>query len=166
MNDKNIVLVGFMATGKSTVGQILASKLGRVFYDIDTAIEHRTGLTIPRIFAEHSEPFFRAIEKGLCHEVALQKNLIVATGGGAIIDEDSRNILLKTSFVVCLMASPEIIESRLQQFDMRPLAGKWRELLEKRMPIYQSLPNIINTDDLEPEQVAEEVLRLWQNESA
>ena len=64
-----------MATGKTTIGTLLAKKLGRVFFDVDTAIEHRTGLTIPRIFANHSEPFFRAIEKGICHEVSLQKNL-------------------------------------------------------------------------------------------
>lgn len=166
MSEKNIVLTGFMATGKSTVGKIVATKLGRVFYDMDTAIEHRTGLTIPRIFAEHSEPFFRAIEKGICHEVALLKNLVVATGGGAIIDEDSRKALLRTSFVICLIASPEIIEARLQHFDLRPLSTQWRGLLEKRMPIYQSLPNIIDTSVLEPEQVAEEVLSLWQNESA
>ena len=165
-SEKNIVLTGFMATGKSTVGQIVATKLGRVFYDIDTAIEHRTGLTIPRIFAEHSEPFFRAIEKGICHEVALQRNLVIATGGGAVIDDDNRDALLKTSFVICLVASPEIIESRLKQFDLRPLAGQWRELLEARMSIYQSLPHSINTSGLSPEQVAGEVIRLWQNELA
>lgn len=164
-NSRNIVLTGFMATGKSTVGQIIAAKLGRVFYDVDTAIEHRTGLTIPRIFADHSEPFFRAIEKGICHEIALQRNLVVATGGGAVIDDDNRDALLKASFVVCLNASPEIIEARLKQFDLRPLAGKWRELLEKRIPIYKSLPNNIDTSEKTPEQVAEEVLKLWQNES-
>jgi shikimate kinase len=166
MSERNIVLTGFMATGKTTVGQIVAIKLGRVFYDVDTAIEHRTGLTIPRIFAEHSEPFFRAIEKGICHEIALQKNLVVATGGGAIIDDDNRDALLKTSFVVCLSASPEIIEARLLKFDLRPLAGKWRELLEKRSSIYEALPNCIDTSEKTPEQVAEEVLILWQNASA
>ncbi|MEO1163806.1 MAG: shikimate kinase, partial [Chloroflexota bacterium] len=103
---QNIVLTGFMGTGKSTVGQSLAAELGWVFFDVDTAIEHRTGLTIPRIFANFSEPFFRAIEKGICHEIALQKNLVVATGGGAIVDDDSRKILLETSFVICLLASP------------------------------------------------------------
>jgi shikimate kinase len=64
---RNIVLTGFMGTGKSTVGALLAAKLNRVFVDVDTAIEHRTGLTIPRLFADYSEPFFRAIEKGICH---------------------------------------------------------------------------------------------------
>lgn len=166
MNNQNIVLTGFMATGKSTVAVILAKKLGRVFFDVDTAIEHRTGLIIPRIFANHSEPFFRAIEKGICHEIALQKELVVATGGGAILDQDSREVLLKNSFVVCLTATADIIEERLRASDLRPLAGEWRERFTKRKTIYDSLPNIVDTSNKSPEQVAEEVLQLWQNESA
>lgn len=166
MNEQNIVLTGFMATGKSTVGTILAKKLGRVFFDVDTAIEHRTGLTIPRIFANHSEPFFRAIEKGICHEISLQKNLVIATGGGAILDEDSRNAFLRTGFLVCLSASPERIEARLLGSDLRPLAAEWHELLAQRKPIYDMLPYQVNTTDKTPEQIAEEILQLWQNESA
>ena len=166
MSEQNIVLTGFMATGKSTVGMILAKKLGRVFFDVDTAIEHRTGLTIPRIFANHSEPFFRAIEKGICHEISLQKNLVIATGGGAILDADSRTAFLKTSFLVNLRASPEIIEARLRGSDLRPLAGEWRERFAKRKPIYDLIPNQVDTTDKTPEQVAEEIMQLWQNESA
>jgi shikimate kinase len=164
-NSRNIVLAGFMGTGKSTVGALLAKKLHRVFFDMDTAIEHRTGLVIPRIFAEHSEPFFRAIEKGLCHEIALQKNLVVATGGGAVVDEESRNALLKTGFVVCLIASPETIEARLKASDSRPLAGEWRERLAQRQQVYDLLPHKIDTTGKSPETVAEEVLALWQSAS-
>ncbi len=155
-----------MATGKTTIGTLLAKKLGRVFFDVDTAIEHRTGLTIPRIFANHSEPFFRAIEKGICHEVSLQKNLVIATGGGAILDDDSRNAFLKTSFLVNLTASPEIIEERLRASDLRPLAGEWRERFEQRKPIYEAIPVQVDTTDKTPEQIAEEIMQLWQNESA
>ena len=162
---RNIVLTGFMATGKSTVGALLAKKLQRVFFDVDTAIEHRTGLVIPRIFAEYSEPFFRAIEKGICHEIALQNNLVVATGGGAVIDEESRNALLKTGFVVCLFATAEAIESRLKASDSRPLAGEWRERLASREAIYKLLPNRIDTTDKSPEELAEEILQLWQKSS-
>lgn len=164
-DSRNIVLTGFMATGKSTVGALLAKKLHRVFFDVDTAIEHRTGLVIPRIFAEYSEPFFRAIEKGICHEIALQKNYVVATGGGAVVDEESRNALLKTGFVVCLIASPETIEARLKGSDSRPLAGEWRERLAERKKIYDLLPHQIDTTGKSPETVAEEVLALWQNAS-
>lgn len=162
---RNIVLTGFMATGKSTVGAILAEKLGRVFYDVDTAIEHRTNLTIASIFATYGESFFRAIEKGICHETCLQKNLVIATGGGAILDEDSRQAFLQTSFLICLNTTPDLIESRLQASDARPLATGWRDRLATRLPIYQSIPNQVDTGDKSPEQVAEEILRLWQNES-
>lgn len=162
---KNLVLTGFMATGKSTIGSILAKKLNRVFIDVDTAIEHRTGLTIPTIFAEYGESFFRAIEKGICHELCLRENLVIATGGGAILDDDSRNAFLETSLLVCLSASPELIEARLQTADNRPLATEWRERLQLRQPIYQAIPNQVDTSNKTPEQVAEEVLHLWQNES-
>lgn len=162
---RNIVITGFMATGKSTVGALLAKKLHRVFFDVDTAIEHRTGLVIPRIFAEYSEPFFRAIEKGICHEIALQKNLVVATGGGAVVDEESRQVLLKTGFVVCLLASPEAIEARLRASDLRPLAGEWRERFAERQKIYDLLPNKIDTTGKSPETVTEEILQLWQSAS-
>lgn len=162
---KNLVLTGFMATGKSTVGEILAEKLGRVFIDVDTAIEHRTGLTIPTIFADYGESFFRAIEKGICHELCLKGNLVIATGGGAILDDDSRHAFLQTSFLLCLSASPELIETRLQTTDNRPLAKEWRERLNNRQPIYNAIPNQVDTSHKTPEQVAEEVLRLWQNES-
>jgi shikimate kinase len=162
---RNIVLTGFMGTGKSTVGQLLATKLNRVFVDVDTAIEHRTGLTIPRIFADYSEPFFRAIEKGICHELMLETNLVIATGGGAIIDEDTRREMLKHGFLVCLTASPETIETRLSNFDLRPLAGEWRERLEERKHIYDGLPRLVDTTDKSPEIVMQEVLALWQNAS-
>jgi len=166
MNDNNIVLTGFMATGKTTIGTILAQKLGRVFFDVDTAIEHRTGLTIPRIFANHSEPFFRAIEKGICHEVSLQNNLVIATGGGAILDENTRTAFLQTSFVVCLNTTPEEIEARLKKSDLRPLAGEWRQRFEERKSIYDLIPNQVDTTDKTPDEIAEEIIQLWQNESA
>ena len=162
---KNIVLTGFMATGKSTVGSILAKNLNRVFIDVDTAIEHRTNFTIPTIFADYGELFFRAIEKGVCHELCLRKNLVIATGGGAVLDSDSRHAFLQTSFLVCLSASPELIEARLQTADNRPLANEWRERLNNRQPIYQAIPHQVDTSDKTAEQVAEEVLRRWHSES-
>ena len=163
---RNLVLTGFMGTGKSTVGQMLATQLDRVFFDMDTAIEHRTGLTIPRIFAQYSEPFFRAIEKGICHELALQQHLVIATGGGALIDEDNRRIMQQTGFVVCLTATPDSIEARLKQSDARPLAGRWRELLALRQPMYDQFAHCIDTTDKTPDTITEEILTLWQNESA
>lgn len=164
-DSRNIVLTGFMGTGKSTVGALLATKLNRVFVDVDTAIQHRTGLTIPRIFADYSEPFFRAIEKGICHELMLEENLVIATGGGAIMDDDTRREMLKHGFLVCLTASSEVIEERIRSVDIRPLRGEWRERLAERKPIYDALPRCVDTTAKTPEEAMQEVLSLWQNAS-
>ena len=82
------------------------------------------------------------------------------------LDEDSRSAFLKTSFLVNLTASPEIIEERLRASDLRPLAGEWRERFEQRKPIYEAIPVQVDTTDKTPEQIAEEIMQLWQNESA
>ena len=162
---QNIILTGFMGTGKSTVGRVLARRMDRIFFDMDSAIEHRTGLTIPRIFATYSEPFFRAIERGLSHELAMQTNLVIATGGGALLDDESYQALAKTGFIVCFTATEDVIEARLRQSDERPLAGQWRELLEERRSQYAKIPYQIVTDDKSPDEIAEEVIGLWQKHS-
>lgn len=162
---RNLILTGFMATGKSSAGQLVAAKLGRTFLDMDTMIEHRTGLTIPRIFAEASEPYFRAMECGLCCELALQSNLVIATGGGALIDEFNYHAMARTGFIICLTASPDVIETRLRGSDVRPLAGQWRELLQERTPRYAAMPHQLDTTHKTIEQVAEEILALWENAS-
>jgi shikimate kinase len=162
---RNIVLTGFMGTGKTTVGEIVAQKLGRSFFDMDAAIEHRTGLTISRIFAQESEPYFRAIERGLCYELALQNNLVIATGGGALIDETNYRALAKAGLIICLTASPEAIEARLRASDDRPLAGQWRELLEERQSIYDAMPYQLDTTAKSTEHVAQEIITLWQTTS-
>lgn len=164
-NAASIVLTGFMATGKSTVGALLARQLGREFFDMDAAIIERVGLPIADIFAQFGEPFFRAIERGICHEVAMRNQLVVATGGGAIIDPDSRDALLKHTMVICLSADMAQIEARLQTADNRPLASVWRDRLLQRLPIYESLPFQINTTDKTPEQVVEEIILLWRTAS-
>jgi shikimate kinase len=161
----NLVLTGFMGTGKTSAGTLVAEKLGRQFLDMDAMIEHRTGLTIPRIFAEASEPVFRAMERGISCELALQNNLVIATGGGALLDEFNYNVLAKTGFIICLTASPETIEERLRGSDARPLAGRWRELLAERTPVYAVMPNQLDTSDKSIEQIAGEILLLCQNAS-
>ncbi|MGB7340613.1 MAG: shikimate kinase [Phototrophicaceae bacterium] len=165
LNKQNIVLTGFMATGKSTVGASIANQLHRTVIDIDTLIEQRTEMSISQIFADYGEVFFRAVESGICHEVCMRNNLVIATGGGAIIDEANRNAFLQTSFVVCLTASHEAIESRLSESSSRPLASAWRAKLAARQAIYDAIPYQIDTSDLTPNQIAKEIILLWQNES-
>lgn len=164
-DSRSIVLTGFMGTGKSTIGALLARQLDRVFVDMDSTIQQRVGLTIPHVFADYGESHFRAIERGLCHEIALQRNLVVATGGGAIVDDDSRNALVTHTFVICLYADPDSIAQRLQLTDDRPLANQWRTLLKQRQPIYDMLPNPIDTTDKSPETITQEIIALWQTPS-
>lgn len=158
---RSIVLTGFMGTGKSTVALVLADQLDRLVIDMDTLIEQRTGWPIRRIFAERGEAFFRTLEHALCLELSLRDELVIATGGGALVNPVSREVLLQSAFVVCLHARPETLERRLEDGSQRPLAPQWQALLAERLPIYQSLPHHVWTDDCTPQQVAEEIVRLW-----
>ncbi|MCS6834541.1 MAG: shikimate kinase [Anaerolineae bacterium] len=164
-DERSLVLTGFMGTGKSTVGALLATQLQRPFIDVDELIVARTGWPIPDLFARYGEAHFRAIERGVCHEVAVRTGEVVATGGGALVDDASREVLLRYAFVVCLDADPNTIEARLVGETGRPLAGEWRERWQARAPIYASLPHHVWTEGRTPQQVAEEVIALWKSES-
>lgn len=161
---RNIVLVGFMGTGKSVTGRVLAQRLGRRFLDMDTLIEERQGMTIPRIFAQHGEPHFRRLERALVQELAAQGDLVVAPGGGIVLNPDNIRDFSATGLVVCLRASPEMILSRVGQDPNRPLLqtddklGRIRELLGKRKHLYDAIPHQFETDGKTAEQVAEEIL--------
>jgi shikimate kinase len=158
----NIVLTGFMGTGKSTVGRLVADNLRMIFVDTDALIESRAGRSIPSIFAEDGEAAFRALEREVCAELSVLRGLVVATGGGMLVDPRNRAVIEPTALIVCLWASPEAIEARLAGNSGRPLAGSWRELLEQRTPIYRQLPHHIDTTGRTPEHTAQEVIALWQ----
>lgn len=158
----NIVITGFMGTGKTTVGKIVAKKLNRQFVDMDVVIEQRTGLTIPRIFTGYSERFFRAMEHGLAHELAMQTDLVIATGGGALVQDDLRDMMGQYGTLVCLNASENEIEARLKETDARPLAGDWQRLLIERQEAYAQIPNQIDTTQKSAEDVAYEIIALTE----
>src|SRR3989338_8038678 len=103
---KNLVLTGFMGTGKSRVGRILADKLKMPFVDMDRVIEQRQGKTIVQIYKDYGEPFFRELEKQLCFELAQKKGQVIATGGGALIPKGNRDLFAGDS-VFCLNAPLE-----------------------------------------------------------
>lgn len=151
-----------MATGKSTVGQLVADELGLAFVDTDELIEARAGRSIPTIFAQDGEAAFRALERDVCAELATRAGLVIATGGGMLIDPRNRAALEPNALIVCLWASPETIEKRLAGSAGRPLASTWRALLEQRTPVYCQLPHHIDTTGRAPEDTAREVIALWQ----
>lgn len=166
-SDRNIVITGFMGTGKTTVAQRLAGLLERPFVDTDAEIERRAGRSIAAIFAEDGEAAFRRREARLCRFLAGQRGLVIATGGGMLVDPGNRAVMLASGFVVCLNASVDAIRQRLAGETGRPLfQGDWEALLGRRQAAYAEIPHQINTDGQSPEAVAEEVLALWREWAA
>lgn len=159
---RNIVLTGFMASGKSTIGRRLADRLHRPFLDCDVEIVKRAGKPIAQIFAEDGEPAFRQMERELVEELASQSGLVIATGGGMLVDPINRQRMIDTGVVICLDTPPEDIERRLSGSKERPLASNWRELYEKRREAYQAIPYHVNTAGLSPGQTTERILALWR----
>jgi shikimate kinase/3-dehydroquinate synthase len=162
----NIVITGFMGVGKSEVGREVARRLGREFVDMDALIEQRVGMTIPEIFAQRGEGFFRHQERELCQELAKRHGLVIATGGGALIPDENRQILGANGLLVCLTCDVGEILRRLAQAEDRPLldVADRREhietLLAERHEAYKRIPHQIDTTGLTVEEVAERVIML------
>ncbi len=161
----NIVLTGFMATGKTTVGRLVADQLQRPFIDADEEIIRRAGMSIPQIFERDGEAGFRALEKQVCRDLASERGQVIATGGGMLVDAENRHLMQESGFVICLDAPSEVIRARLALVTDRPLAGDWAALLDKRRGAYAAIPVHIDTSDRTPEEIAEEIVQRWRSES-
>jgi len=152
-----------MGTGKTTVGKLLAQKLNKRFVDMDSVIEERAGKAISRIFMEEGEPRFRAMERALVQELAAKVGLVIATGGGIVLNQDNIADFSRTGKVVCLMADEDEIMRRVSGSNSRPLLEKddklqrIRSLMEQRRPLYEKIPDRVNTTGLTPEQVVEAI---------
>ncbi|MGE5630385.1 MAG: shikimate kinase [Caulobacteraceae bacterium] len=117
----NVVLIGFMGTGKSTIGRLVAEKLNRTFLDSDKMIEKETGTTINNIFSSYGESYFREIESKVIHRISQQDNCVIATGGGVVLSPDNMKHLRENGIIICLKAKPEIIYERTKNAGSRPL---------------------------------------------
>jgi len=164
-----IVLIGYRATGKSTVGRLLAEKLGLEFLDLDEEIEARAGKSIAEIVAEGGWETFRKLERELLREMAQREGLVLALGGGAVMHEEEMEALSRGSFVVWLTASPETISWRLsadqKTASQRPsLTGKdvlaeIEEILEARTPLYRRFAHLTcPTEGKSPEETVSEII--------
>jgi len=162
---RNIVLAGFMGTGKTTVGSLVADALGWSFVDADDEIERRTGRIIADIFEQDGETAFRQIESAVCMSLAARTKVVIATGGGMLIDEGNRTILLASGLVICLTGTTDELEKRLApEADVRPLLRTdWKALYAARKPVYDSLPFQIDTTGRTPPDIALEIVNLWRN---
>ena len=160
----NIILTGFMGTGKSNIGRKVAARLRRPFVDLDDVIAQRAGKTIPAIFAEGGEPAFRALEAAVCAELAAPAGRVIATGGGAMVNPANREALAAGGTLICLEAAPEAILRRVSRGDERPmLAGgeplaRIRELLAQRASAYAAVPHHLDTTHLSVPAAAERVM--------
>lgn len=145
---RNIVLVGFMATGKTTLGKLAARKAGFRFIDTDREIEKRAGKPIPRIFAEDGEPAFRAIETGVLRALASHERCVISTGGGIVTRAENHPLLQELGFVVWLHTKKTIIFERVRRNPHRPLLqtadpfATICALVEERKPFYKAVADL------------------------
>lgn len=145
----NIFLVGLMGAGKTTVGKLLAKRLHKTFIDADHELERRTGVKIPLIFELEGEAGFRARESRLLAELARQRNIVLATGGGAVLSEENRENLRRNGTVIYLRASIGDLWQRTRHDRNRPLLqtpdplAKFKELYAQRDPLYQEVADLI-----------------------
>lgn len=170
--EHNLVLTGFMGTGKTTVGHALAGKLGMEFVDTDELIETRHG-PISRIFAEKGEAGFRAIEREVARELGDKAGLVIATGGRMILDPENFQALSRNGRIFCLVATPDEIHNRVVNDEKRrdrPLLQvedprqRIVELMVERKHDYERFPQLV-TDHAGPDVIADEVAELWSGHS-
>jgi shikimate kinase len=167
---RNIILVGFMASGKTSVGRALSERTGWPLTDADDEIVRRAGKPISQIFADSGEAGFREIERAVITGLCQTKGRIVSAGGGAFVSERNRSAMLNGGIVFWLAARPETIYERLTHEDtaaaVRPLLAvadpmaRIESLLGQRAPAYAKAHHTIDTDGVTPEGVAGRVLKL------
>jgi shikimate kinase len=174
---ERIILTGFSGTGKTEVARLVAERLGWQAIDSDDAIVEAAAKPIPDIFRDHGENHFRALEQTTLRQLCSRPKLVIAAGGGAILDAKNRRLMAHGGFIVCLEARPETILERLRpQLDSDPVARpllatpdplrRIRELKSFRQPYYALADHTVHTDGLTTAQVAAEVIHAWRQLSA
>lgn len=165
---QRIILTGFMGTGKTTVGKLLAEKMGLQFMDLDEEISRCTGQSIPEFFAQWGEAAFRELESQMLREILRQERLVLATGGGTLLRDENRKLCEQAGTVVCLTCDLEVLQRRLDNKEMsyRPLLmndnpkGTLVELWERRREVYRKIFWQVDTSSKSPQQIADTVLGL------
>ena len=166
----NLVLAGFMGTGKSTVGPLVARTLGRSFVDTDALVEREAGMSVREIFAARGELEFRVLERRAVREAAGFERVVVSIGGGALLDSENRRALEATGVIVLLTCERETLVKRLEESARRgerPLLGedlprRIDALLRARESVYSLISLRVDTTHLAPDEVAGRVLALYR----
>lgn len=165
---KNIVLVGFMGSGKTTVGKLVARRLSLSFLDMDDLIVEREGKPIPKIFSENGEPYFRSLERKLVQELSGREGLVIATGGGIVLNPDNISDFSRTGLVVCLVADAATVLKRVGGDANRPLLSgndpmaRITALMDARRRLYEAIPQQVDTNGIPAGQVADRVIALYR----
>lgn len=162
----NIYLVGFMGTGKTAIGKELAKRKKWQFADLDELIEQKERRPISDIFAKEGEPYFRKLESRALKKVSQRQKVIVACGGGIVINPDNIKLMKQTGRIICLTATPDIILERTAKFRNRPLLNvenpkeKIAQLLKYRAPFYAQADEAIDTSLISVKESASKILEL------
>lgn len=170
--DVNLYLVGFMGTGKSTVGRAVAQRVGFAQIDSDHEIERLQGKSIPEIFAQQGEPAFRAMERAFVEGGHPESRTVISCGGGLVVQPGMLALLKTKGVVVCLHASLETILARTARQQNRPLLvtdnpeERVRTLFAQREPIYKRSGTVILTDSRPLADIAAHVIRAWRRDAA
>lgn len=165
-NKNNIFLIGFMGTGKSTIGSYLAQTFHKTLLEMDEVIVQREGMSIPDIFADKGESYFRSKETALLSECQAKNNLVISCGGGTAMLEENVAIMKQQGVVILLSATPETIFQRVGQDSNRPVLNGRRsvegiqELMNQRLPNYLAAADaVISTDNKSTEEISLEIIR-------
>lgn len=166
---KNIVIVGFMGTGKTEVSRGIAESLEMKLINTDDLIEKKAGMSINEIFSKKGEPHFRELEREVVKEISQAKDSVIDAGGGVVINEENVEDLRKNGLIFCLNATPEEILERTKEYSNRPLlnvsdpVAEIRRLLRKRKEYYERADYQIKTSGKSVTQIAQEILDIYQN---
>lgn len=155
---RSIVLVGMMGAGKSSIGRRLAGRLGIPFVDADSEIESAAGMTIAEIFAKHGEPYFRAGEARVIARLLENGPQVLATGGGAVMNQTTRDLVRIKGISVWLKADLDMLLKRTKRRNDRPLAEKINELLPLREPVYAQSDIIVRSRDEPHDTIVDEII--------
>ncbi len=160
---RNVVITGYMGSGKSCVGRAVAASLGRPFLDMDDVLAERFGMPIPEVFRTRGEEAFRAAERALVNEISQTAGYVVATGGGALVDPANRAALEHTALLIRLTAGPDVLWERVARTGGRPMLeahdrrARFDALLAEREPHYRSIPHQVDSSVLTVAEAAEKV---------
>jgi len=158
LGSRSIVLVGMMGAGKSSIGRRLAGRLGIPFIDADTEIENAAGMTIPEIFDKHGEPYFRAGEKRVIARLLDNGPQVLATGGGAVMDQNTRDLIHIKGISVWLKADVDVLVKRTKRRNDRPLVEKIKDLLPQREPLYALSDIVVQSRDEPHDTIVDEIM--------